>query len=256
MRPHSAIRGTVAISDTIGIIRVRWSTSQIPLPLGSTMSPLQLHRPVAIRFVAWCLIFLFCDFGTRCFAQDAGATVATTVDLGGDAELELIALKRALQIRTISGNFQLADKANSIRLRLDFYRNGEPIPMKKSEPGVGGQEGRRYGRFDVQIVDLDYLKLGDARPGHWRIFFNVMTSDEPKGRGTTASSKLDVAKNAFDANPSTGAIGRFEDFPPSDDGSIPIFYSASGPVKRAGTLAKLLEANLKADVLVGVLITR
>lgn len=219
------------------------------------MSPLKLHRPVAIRFVAWCLLCLFCGFGTRCLAQDVGATVAT-VELGGDAELELIALKRALQIRSIAGNFQLADKANSIRLRLDFYRNGKPIPMKQSEPAIGGQEGRRYGQFGVQIVDLDYLKLGDARPGNWRIFFNLMTSEEPKGRGTTALSKLDVAKNEFDANPSTGSIGRFEDFARSDDGSIPIFYSASGQVKRAGTLANLLEANPKADVLVGVLIAR
>lgn len=220
------------------------------------MSPLKLNGPIAIRLVAWCLILLFCGFGTWCVAQDADATVATTVNLGGDAELELIALKRALQIRSITGNFQLADKANSIRLRLDFYRNGEPIPMKKSEPGVGGQDGRRYGRFDVQIVDLDYLKLGDARPGHWRIFFNLMTSEEPNGRGTTALGKLDIAKNAFDANPGTGSIGSFQDFSPSDDGSIPIFYSASGPVKRAGTLAERLEANPKADVLVGVLITR
>ena len=76
------------------------------------------------------------------------------------------------------------------------------------------------------------------------------------GRGTTALAQFDVAKTKFQARPRTGAIGRFEQFNRSDDASIPLFYSASGQVKRASSLPDLLEANPEADIMVGVLETR
>jgi hypothetical protein len=197
----------------------------------------------------------FCITAT-CFGQEPAPPVKTAVQLGGDAELAFDSLKRILEIRSITGTFQLDETANSFRLRLDFYRKAKPIPVPVRKPGVGGQQDRRYGRFDVQIVDLDYLKLGDAPPGHCRIFVSLMTSEEPMGRGTTALAQFDVAKTTFDTRPRTGAIGRFEQFPRGDDGSIPLFYSASGQVQRANTLSELLKANPEADILVGVLEVR
>lgn len=211
---------------------------------------------MVLQSIARVLALLSFCFAATCFAQEPTSPVKTAVELGGDAEFGLGSLKRILQIRSISGSFQLEDAANSFRLRLDFYRKAKPVPVAVRRPGVGGQQARRYGRFDAQIVDLDYLKLGDAPADHWRIFVSLMTSDEPMGGGTTALGQFDVAKTAFNARPRTGAIGRFEQFPRGDDGSIPLFYSASGRVQRAKTLPELLKANPEADILVGVLEVR
>lgn len=205
------------------------------------------------RPISCCLTILMLSISATCFAQESDPTIETEVTLGGDVELGLSSLKRILQIRSITGSFQLAEKANSFRLRLDFYRKGKLIPVAARKPGVGGREGRRYGQFDVQIIDLDYLRLGDAPAGHCRIFVSLMTSEEPNGRGTTSLAEFDIAKTTFEARPRTGATGRFEQFKPGDDGCIPLFYSASGRVTRAPTLAELLEANPASDVLVGVL---
>jgi hypothetical protein len=192
----------------------------------------------------------------NCFAQHPALPIETRVELGGDAEVGLSSLKRILQIRSLTGSFQLAEAANSFRLRLDFYRRQKPITVGVRKPGVGGAQKRHYGGFDVQIVDLDYLRLGDAPAGHSRFFVSLWTSEQPDGKGTMSLVEFDVEKAAFDAQPRTGGTGRFEHFEPDKDACIPLFYSASGRVQRAGTLPELLEANPEADILVGVLETR
>ena len=182
--------------------------------------------------------------------------INTEVTFSSDLPINHNELKRLLRIRSLSGKFQLEHSYNTFRLRLDFYRNGRLIDVGRTDAGVGGAELRRYGQFNVQIVDLDYLKLGDSPAGHWRIVPQILSSTMPEGRGVIASpGNIDVPKEIFTAIPSTGGTGRFEEFP--DDGNeMPLFWSASGRVKREASLESLLKSNPDSDILVGVLIVR
>jgi hypothetical protein len=201
-----------------------------------------------------------------CHAQtDQSGPVVESVALTADVPLDHGSLEHLLRIRKIVGTFQLSElpaaasqKASSLRLRLDFYRNGKHLAIKAGQPGVGGPNCPRHGQFLVQIVDLDYSKIGEAHPGHWRVFASMMVSQEPKGRGVRASvAPTDILKTEFDAQPSSSRVGRFTVFPYNGDREFPIFYSASGQVRdQPSSLTELLKASPKSDILVGVIEVR
>jgi hypothetical protein len=202
-----------------------------------------------------CSCLLLLVFTSFVIGQETDTTAPQTTEVSFQADLPINhnSLERLLRIRTLTGKFRLKDEYNNFRLRLDFYRGGKRIDVGKTDAGVGGAEPRRFGQFNVQIIDLDYLKLGDAPADHWRIAAQVLTSTEPEGRGVTAHTRnIDVPKEIFDAIPRTGGTGRFEEFP-NEGNEIPLFWSASGRVNREPTLEALLKSNPESDILVGVL---
>ena len=200
-----------------------------------------------------------------CWAQDdAFLPLIDAVTMTSDIPIDDNSLERILGIRKIAGTFTLSDeilrrdeRIQSVRLRVDLYRQGRPIPLSIKKPGIGSKELPRHGQFLVQIVDLDQLRLGNAPPGHWRIFLSLMMTEEPNGRGVTAGpQKMDVSKTQFDAQPGTSKIGRFTKFPEKSVREIPIFFSASGRILKNASLPELLEENPQSDVLVGVIEVR
>jgi hypothetical protein len=194
------------------------------------------------------------SFGMSGWAQeDTPSPLIDAVTMTSDIPIDDNSLERILGIRKIVGTFQLSEEEHSVRLRVDLYRKGRPIQVKMTKPGVGGTP-LRHGQFLVQIVDLDHLKLGDAPPGHWRVFVSLMMTDSPNGRGVKAGpQQSDVPKAQFDAQPRTSKIGRFTEFPNKTVREIPIFFSASGRILKHSSLPELLKENPESDVLVGVI---
>lgn len=181
--------------------------------------------------------------------------IETGVRMGPAPILEDNARKRLLGIRSFSGSFQLEKPAISIGLRVDFYRNGQKLPLKTKQPGVGGR-ARQFGQFDVEIVDLDRLPLGGEPAGHWKFFLSVMPTDTADGRGVIGMGEFEVPKAIFDAQPRTSGAGLFEDLTPQEDGAIALFYQCSGRVQKAASLAEVLKQNPESDILVVLIVPR
>jgi hypothetical protein len=189
------------------------------------------------------------------------APLVEAVTMTSNIPIDDNSLERILGIRKIVGTFTLNNEVlrqneavQSVRLRVDLYRQGRLIPVKMTRAGIGGKQLPRHGQFLVQIVDTDHLKLGNAPLGHWRIFLSLMMTGEANGRGVKAGpQQINISKTQFDAQPATSRIGRFTEFPDKNVREIPIFFSASGRVMKYASLPELLRENPQSDVLVGVI---
>ena len=158
---------------------------------------------------------------------------------------------RILRIKKLRGTYRLNSDVNSVSLRLDFYRNGERLDVNMAKPGVQAA-GRKTGDFLVQIVDLDYLMLGDGQAGHWRIHLDVTASDPTTGAAIMGSAKSDLPKAKFDAGQRMGRNGKFS----PEEGhrhEAPIFWMATGKAESASTVEELLKVNRNCDLMIGYL---
>jgi hypothetical protein len=123
-------------------------------------------------------------------------------------------IEEALHIRKASGTFELNDKIPTARLAIEMYRNGEKVTTSE---GIGlrgiPEQMTAAGIFSVQVIDLDYLKLGEPKPGHLRYVISLglnqvvagTTFDVPKGtfggEGTSGVSAFNVAAGTEDEAP-------------------------------------------------------
>jgi len=173
-----------------------------------------------------------------------------------ESELDDFALAQLLKIRKFAGTYELNAKPSSVGLRLDCYQNGKKVEFadgfKEISTGIGGAEAilPTSGEYVFQIVDLDYLKLGDGKEKHWRMNLWIKLKDAPKGVTSSAGHiPFDVPKATL---PALAAQGGFP-VEAGDRKEAPLFWLASGKVEKAATVKDLLEKNKGVTILIGYL---
>lgn len=160
-------------------------------------------------------------------------------------------LSHVLKIREVSGEYRLTQKATEVRLRLDFYKKGEKLEdwTRKFGRATTPELAADSGQVAVQIVNLDYLPLGEAKPGHHRISMQVTLDKE------TSSMSFDIPKTAFDVS----EVYALQAFRAKDESTTqaPLFHIIGGGVGtvRGGgrTAEEVVRDNPEGDVLVATL---
>jgi hypothetical protein len=152
----------------------------------------------------------------------------------------------ALGIKKRSGAFELRREARGARLVLDFYQGGKCV--QTCSTNAGSLKATSQGEFSIQIVDLDYLPLGGAKPGHLRLRVKL------KFAGSTGSTQKDIAKDKIGFG-NQQATARFEptDGTPRD---APLYFTlytesdAKSMIINSGTPAEQVKQHPHASLLI------
>jgi hypothetical protein len=162
---------------------------------------------------------------------------------------KLGSLEDALHIRKCSGSYELKTKARSVKLVIDLYREGKKVDSHAFS--VGDHRGAESGEFSVQVIDLDFIPLGDGKKGHHRIQYALSL-------GTTAgSTKWDVPKSVFEAD---GAFGSHEFRPEAGTAtSAPLFpmilkVRGNGGIASGRNAEDVVARNNHNDLLIATLV--
>jgi hypothetical protein len=162
---------------------------------------------------------------------------------------KLGSLEDTLHIRKCSGSYELNAPARRISLAIDLYREGKKIDSHSF--AVGDQEGAVSGEFSVQVIDLDFLPLGDGEKGHHRIQYALSL-----GR-TRGALKWDVPKSVFEAD---GAFGNHAFRPEAGTAtSTPLFpmilkTRRNSGISSGGSVEEVIERNKHSDILIAILV--
>jgi hypothetical protein len=99
-----------------------------------------------------------------------------------------------LHITQASGTVELSDAASvAAFIEIDVYRKGKKLPTVLG--GLGSSDGTSKGdriRFAANVIDMDYLTLGDGKKDHCRLQLKVSIGNP------SASTTLDVPKKECD----------------------------------------------------------
>jgi hypothetical protein len=157
-------------------------------------------------------------------------------------------LSEVLQVRKTMGTFRFSRKIRSVSLRLQVYQGGKLVSDDRAL-GVFAKDGADAGKYVMHLIDLDYLPLGEAKPGHYLLHYRLEMNR------ISSTGKLVIPKSSFDISQSYG----WNPFDANDGkpGEAPLFAIIG---KHADAIIggvppeKLLEANPKADLLIATLI--
>lgn len=130
-----------------------------------------------------------CGEGDRAKSREDAKDHGSTRPILGSVSMKDAAIDdtaEILGIRTWSGTFELRREVGGPLLVLDFYREGKHVETHRA---FGMLNLATRGDFAIQVVDLDYLPLGDAKPGHWRVFAKL------KFDGIKGVTHWDIAKD-------------------------------------------------------------
>lgn len=157
-------------------------------------------------------------------------------------------LAHVLDIEKVSGDFDLRGDIKNLRIVMEIHNKGKKVG--EAIRGVqlsSATAGNRKGKFSIQIVDLDYLKLGEAPKGHQRVFFALHIA------GNTAFAHTDLPKTTFNFGETKGGGSSLVRH--ADKGRIPLFYKVAGPapVFRPGKPADVPKDNDENNVLTAYL---
>jgi len=156
-------------------------------------------------------------------------------------------ISHALNIKKVVGAYHLSAPVAEVRLKFLFYHNGDLDNSRTISHGLraGATDS---GKFALQIVDLDYLPLRDAEPGHHRLHYQIANANG------SAASNVDIPKSTFDV---TSTFGMFRFAPKAGKpNEAPLFAIVGGDTKSfagADTPQAVVEANPEADILIAVL---
>jgi hypothetical protein len=169
--------------------------------------------------------------------------IAKTITLK-DAEFDSIA--EDLRIIQRSGSVELSTPRKVARIVVDLYRDGRPLDRYNQIIGTG-VNGDEIGlvRFSCNIVDMDYLMLGDGKKGHCRLKLKLGINNSGGGLVT------DVPKERFDLSKIIGGGG----FTPKASGKekVPVCWmigSNSEGAHGGNTLEDVIRFNAKGDLVI------
>jgi hypothetical protein len=156
----------------------------------------------------------------------AGAAVRPVPGLvryvdGGVKPLPLGDLAEVLRIQQLQGKVELNSGFRNVTLVLAAYKDGKKVDLPGSEvPLFGEYETTGIISYAVQIVDLDFLPLGDGKKGHSRLHVSFRWPD-----GSSSSVERDIAKNVIDLSRSSNLTFTEE---ASAGREVPLFWLLTG----------------------------
>jgi hypothetical protein len=128
-----------------------------------------------------------------------------------------------LHIERYQGQVKLNTGFRTARLVIAAYKKGQPVELPNSDAELPIQEDTACDlKYVVQVADLDFLRLGDAKKNHCRM---RMTLREPEG--ATVTLEHDIAKDVIDLS-KVSNIGFDERAATS--GETPLFWFKQGGV--------------------------
>ena len=99
-----------------------------------------------------------------------------------------------LHIRRYQGRVELNSGFRHCKLVLAAYKDGKPVTVPDAEADLmADAETNCTLRYGVQVADLDYLPLGDAKKHHCRLRFMLQHPD-----GATSWLERDIPKDLLD----------------------------------------------------------
>jgi hypothetical protein len=153
-------------------------------------------------------------------------------------------VEEALHIISKSGTLELAAPRSRATLEIEGYKDGQQLPLVQAV-GVESRAAGTY-RFTVQIIDMDYLTLGDGKKGHSRLLVKLGVNDEIGSHAM--SSPRDVPKDMLDFSKMTSGAP----FKPkaSTEDRVPLFWMIgnTNDVKSGQTPEEVVRANPHGDL--------
>ncbi len=152
------------------------------------------------------------------------------------------------------GEFKLRRPAKSVWLKADLYRRGARQDTLAAQwPDNPAQP--LEGKFSVQVVDLDYLHLGDGPRGYYRIRLDGVIRLEASANATSvayATQVKDVPKRVFDLSGHNGLGSGPFDHTDADAADVPLCFAVAGRSgdQRHALIADFVRASPEADILV------
>jgi hypothetical protein len=129
----------------------------------------------------------------------------------------------ALHIERYGGQVELNSGFSKVRLGIEAFKTGQRIDL----PGAEGDllvdaETNSTLRYAVHIIDLDFLRLGDAKKNHCRMRFTLRGPE-----GETVALERDIAKDVIDLLHISNIAF---DERAATSGEVPLFWFKQGGV--------------------------
>lgn len=144
-----------------------------------------------------CILFVGVIAAVVTIGADRTARTATGLAryVDGGAKLSQPGdLAEVLRIQQLRGKAELNSGFNNVTLVLAAYKDGKKVDLPSSEiPLFGAYETSGTISYTVQIVDLDFLPLGDGKKGHCRLHTSFRWPD-----GSSGSVERDIPKSTID----------------------------------------------------------
>jgi hypothetical protein len=101
----------------------------------------------------------------------------------------------SLGIKTLNGTFKFSRPFKNVTFKVAFYQNGKRLRELDRAEGHETSEIPKSaeGKFSVHVIDLDELRLKNAKPEHYRIAVCMESVAMGPSRFT-----MDVPKSKFD----------------------------------------------------------
>jgi hypothetical protein len=152
----------------------------------------------------------------------------------------------ALHVIQKSGTIELSSDMPPARIVVELYREGKKLATRLESVGVGpgASEGNNDQiRFAVNLIDTDFLTLGDGKKGHCRLLMKLSIGN------ATSKTTLDFPKEKCDLSKMTGGGG----FGPnaSTKDRIPVFWmidSRTASLISGNTPEAVIKNNPKGDL--------
>jgi hypothetical protein len=140
---------------------------------------------------------------------------------GGAKPSQLSDLAEVLRIQQLQGKVELNSGFTNVTLVLAAYKDGKSVDLPGSEiPLFGAYETSGTISYAVQIVDLDFLPLGDGKKAHCRLHFSFRWPD-----GSSGSVERDIPKKVIDLSKSSNLT--FTEAA-SEGRQVPLFWLLTG----------------------------
>lgn len=195
-----------------------------------------------LLFVAAVSFALVC--GAAAKAPEDAAPKAIEITANGP---QLGDLSEVLQVRKAAGTFRFSQKVDSIYLKLYVYQDGKLVFDQKTI-GLSARGGADAGKYAVHLVDLDYLPLGEAKPGHYLLHYRLEMN------GVSTAGKLMIPKSSFDITQSYGwSPFDAKDGKPNEAPLFAMIGKNADVVIGGVSPERLLKANPKAEILIAML---
>ena len=99
-----------------------------------------------------------------------------------------------LHVKQYQGRVELNGGFRHCKLVLAAYKDGKPVNLPDSEADLlADAQTACTLRYGVQVADLDFLPLGDAKKNHCRLRFMLQQQD-----GATSALERDIPKDLLD----------------------------------------------------------
>jgi hypothetical protein len=100
----------------------------------------------------------------------------------------------ALHVERYGGEVELNSGFSKVRLVMEAYKDGKRLDLPAAEGDLlVNAETNGTLKYAVHVIDLDFLRLGDAKKNHCRMRFTLRGPE-----GETITLERDIAKDVID----------------------------------------------------------